>query len=352
MPRQGGKKVIRRNRRVVNRRRANSKRSTNSQHLKVHRRCAVYPKTKNSTWLDKLSWYGSIALKIFRTIYGVTDTLDPVTAITGSGTTIMLGPGDFASASIAGAQVFTSTDREVVACRAIPFERGTIRRMKIRVVPSVDLGARGGMYAACVVPVDAVDSAIQLGDFVKKFDPNFNSIVKNPSARMAQVTEPLTLHISSRARPTDIRLTAWDATLGWVNAFPQYALMIAYSDLATNTASTETHYAPASSLFEVHLTGDLVLFEPSEIQQATEKPVGMQESTSTLKLFTTDAASLNMSFYEKSWDVRPEHMNLRHLPYRDAERILLHYDRPDLIPKLQLTSTPPSISASMEDLQI
>lgn len=326
--------------------------SGSTQHLRVHRRCAVYPKTKNSTWLDSLSWFGSIALRIFKTIYGVTDSLDATTAITGAGTSILLGPGDFAAASIASAQVFTSPDREVVACRAIPFERCALRRIKIRIVPSVDLGSRGGMYAACVFPIDTVDANYMQSQIIDKFSPDFDAIIKNPNARMAQVTEPITLTISRRTRPVDIRVNSWSDDAGWTNAYPQYVLVVAYSDLATNTAGNESHYSPSSSLFEVHLTGDIALYEPSELHKQAEKPAALSESISTMKLSSTDSGNINIKFLDRTWTMPSDKVSLLDLPYEDARLILLHYERPDLIPKLKLRSLSSSPCPSLTDMSI
>lgn len=352
MPRTQKRNSSKRSRLV--RRRIHRRGSTtgSTQRLRVHRRCAVYPKTTTASWLDKLSWFGSIALRIFSTIYGVTDDLDATTVITGAGTTILLGPGDFAAASIAAAPVFTATDREVQACRAIPFERCALRHLKIRIVPAVDLGSRGGMYAACIIPVDSQDANFMQSDIVNKYSPDFDSIIKNPASRMAQVTQPLTLNISRRTRPVDVRVNGWTDTAGWMNAYPQYALIIAYSDLATNTAGAETHYRPASSLFEVHMTGDIVLFEPSELHQQSEKPSSLHESVATMKLSTSDSGNINVKFFNRSWDVKDGQLNLIDLPLSDAERILLHYERPDLIPKLRLRSMNTSLNTSLANVSM
>lgn len=352
MPKTGKRSTVK-HRNMARRRNIRRRSSTgNSQRLRVHRRCAVYPKTKDSSWLDKLAWYGSIALRVFKTIYGVKDNLDATTAITGAGTAILLGPGDFAAASIASAQVFTSNDKEVKACRAIPFERCALRRLKIRIVPSVDLGSRGGMYAACIMPVDTVDANYMQSDIINKFSPDFDAIIKNPAARMAQVTEPITLSISRRTRPVDIRVNSWTDDMGWINAYPQYVLVVAYSDLATNSAGSETHYSPSSSLFEVHMTGDINLYEPSELHEQADKPGSLHESIATMKLVCSDTRNINLKFLDKSWSVPDGNVSLLDLPIDNACQILLHYERPDLIPKLKLKSLMSSPSTSLADMSM
>lgn len=63
----------------------------------------------------------------------------------GAGTVILLGAGDFASCSPFSAEVTGNNDPEVVALKALPFERAQLPHLSLKIVPSVDLGSRGGM---------------------------------------------------------------------------------------------------------------------------------------------------------------------------------------------------------------
>lgn len=336
-----------RQRRPINRRRVaklrrNHRRPNSSHTYTVHRRCAVYPKTQDTTWLDTLAWYGSIALQLVKVLYGVRDDLMTTSVITSAGSTMMLGPADFAAASPAAGQIYTDNDQEIQSCRVLPYERASLKRITVKIVPSVDLGARGGMYVAVLIPVDTVASEIFGIDYIKRFTCDYESLVKHPDAKLAPVTKPLNLHLTMRHRPCDLN-TKWDDTIGYRNCYPACALMVAYSDLADKLEAIPGEYTPNRSLFEVHLMGVVTMYEPGEMPEQHKK-TNSNDSTSTLKIWNTNLTKKTkverppkhiVKFFGHTWETEGD-LDLREIDINIAEKILHHYDRLDLIPKLRL----------------
>lgn len=90
---------------------------SNGQVIPIHRRMVMYPKTTGSTWLQKLSWFGGVAFKLFTLLTGVSEDFTASTRIMSSGSTILFGPGDFAAVSPVASKLYTSSDNEVQALR-------------------------------------------------------------------------------------------------------------------------------------------------------------------------------------------------------------------------------------------
>lgn len=309
-----------------------------TQSFGVHRRLAVYPKTDGSSWLDSLAWLGSIALKAFAFVAGVGDDLSIDTTTASVGSSLMIGPATFASVCPAASSTFTATDKEVIPLRVLPYERGSLRNIKIRIVPSVDQGSRGGMYAAVILPVDQAAHAQSIAGarFPERFVPDYDKIIKNPRAKMAQATQVLTLSIGSNAPPHNLTATWTDD--GFINNAPSHVLMIGFSSMAAEMKSVAAEYTPSRALFEVHMYSTLLLHEPSSLPQPTDKPKGNMSDYSfvTQKIERTDDKDINVRFFDKSWEVpfgsKP---SLLTAPYHLAESITKHY-RPELLTELRV----------------
>lgn len=311
--------------------------------MPVHRRMVLFPKVTDSAWLEKLSWFASVALKLFALVTGVSDDLKATSANVGSGSVIILGPGDFAAFSPVSVPITsTRTDKEVKCLKAFPYERAALRKVSIRIVPSVDIGERGGMYAACLIPIDAVDSTL-VGNFqsnmiLNRYSANYDDIIKNPRAKMSPVNRSLTLSLRLSGRPSNIRIH-WDDSEGFVNTYPNCALLVAFSDLAAKEATVNSNYSPNKSLFEVHMTGDLEFSEPSEItiqHDSTEASM----SCYTPKLSTTSTHNINVKFFDHQFETPDGIVDLRTINQDVAERMLIHYGRHDLIDKLRGARSP------------
>lgn len=336
------RRALRRNtfkRRVTQTRRSGDYQST------VHRRLVLFPKVDSSKWLQNLSWFAGIALKLFQLVSGVRDDLTATSTTAEAGSTIILGPGDFASFSpMATSLTPSETDgKEIKALRSFPFERASLHRVTARIVPSVDLGQRGGMYAAVLLPIDSIDSTIIEGgvagtDLRAKFSHQYDDIIKHPRARLAPVTSNLRLSLSLPGTKHNIR-SHYNGTVGYLNAYPTCALCIAFSDLAAKEKEVETQYGPAKSLFEVHLTGAISFHEPGDLS-ATYTEHEYQRSVYSCKIFSTDTNLLTHSYFGQQFEVEAgKPLDLTKIPFKTAKSILENYGREDLIEKLEAISS-------------
>lgn len=323
----------------------------------VHRRLVLYPNVQDASWLSKLAWYASVALKLFKLAVGVSDDLTVDEAITGSGSVILLGPGDFAAMSPMAVPVKSDakTDNEVKVLKCFPFERAALSRISVRISPSVDLGSRGGMYAAVIVPVDATDAAMASEPYPKdestqhtpnnilqRYSCSYDDIIKHPNAKMAPVTRSLSLQLNLAPVYHNIRII-WSDDTGYVNAYPNCAILIAFSDLASKQSGVDSNYGPNKSLFEIHMTGSLGFKDPGDL--ITDHESGAQfKSNYTPLVCVTNRTNKNthkaimpyqVSFFDHHFTSdRP--IDLRTIPLEVAEEMLAHYGRLDLLPKLRL----------------
>lgn len=312
------------------------------QEAKVHRRLVLYPSTTDSKWLDTLSWYGSIGLKLFSLFTSVSDDLTATTVTSGSGTVMLIGANDFAAFSPFATSLTGSSGSEVMSVRALPFERARLPHLKLKIAPSVDLGSRGGMYAAVVIRADPIDAADLSLDYMNRFSADYDVIIKHPNAVLSPVTKAITLSIASQAAPRDIR-TEWDNNTGFDNKYPSYVLLIAFSDLASKMADVDAGYSPAKSLFEVHMVGSLQLLEPGELNVVYKSGNDTQHASSwaTSKISFTNFTRRTLTAFGKSIDVdrelvqRDGTVDIRRLPLEYGEHILTAFDRRDLLLELR-----------------
>lgn len=337
----------RRNVHIGKRNRNRSRRPSGSvQTTDVHRRLVLYPTSDKAEWLDKLAWFSSVALKLIALVTGISDDLTADTKSTSAGTVIILGPGDFAAFSPFAVPVTsTSTDKEVLALRSFPYERASLPRLSVKIVPSVDQGARGGMYAAVLIKIDPTDAGLILEtaklqkSLLAKYSYDYDTIIKNPKSVLAPVGRPITLSIGGAATPHNIR-SNWSDGYGFVNQYPTYVLCVAYSDLACSDSEIVSQYTPSRSLFEVHLRGVLKLHEPGELVIHHDKTTASQScySSKLLTSTTKDINTVDVKFFEHTFPCKNGKLDLRTIDPDIARKMLVHFDRLDLIKSLEIPS--------------
>lgn len=318
----------------------------------VHRRLVLFPDHKNSEWLKKLQWFTGVVMKLLSVVVGLDSDGYLEDRTTSSGTTLILGPGDFASVSPYAVPVTSnSTDKEVLALKTFSFERAAIHNVHVNIVPTADASVRGGVYAALIIPIDEVDAQFVFADdnqankntsaglVVQRYSPDYDDILKHPNAKSGPVTSPLTLSIGLRPKYHNIRST-WDDTVGYVNAFPRCALLIGFSDLAASSAaSSDANYDPSKCLFEVHLRAGISYGEPSEIV-ISHPTTAASQSCYTPYILTSNRKSENktkvpLSRTVKYGDFRIEttkpRLYITDIPLRLAKIAISDYKRPELL---------------------
>lgn len=295
----------------------------------------LYPNVKAASWLSKLGWYASIALKVIKLATGVSDDLKATSSTIGAGTVMLLGPGDFAAHSPFAVPMKADNSLVYNALRTFQFERAALSSVDITIVPSADLGTRGGMYAACLYPIDGVDamaSDVTAGELLRRYACDYDDIIKNPRARMAQVTKPLKLRLNVAPKPHSVR-AKWDNGIdNFFNSYPSCALAVAFSDLAEKEESVDTNYAPNKSLFEIHLRGSLHLYDPAELK-VEHQVANDSESNYTSTILATKAGSATVKWFNHRFEAVDD-LDLRRIPFPVAKEMLEYYGRTDLLPAL------------------
>lgn len=349
MPRTKSRKIIKRIARNKYRRNNGRRRprafQSSPQTISAHRRLVLYPNHASASWLSKLAWFSGVTLRLFKLVVGINDDLTAAEQTTAAGSTIFLGPGDFATVSSFAVPATTndSADNEVKCLKAFPFERVGLQHITLKIVPSADVSVRGGMYAALLVPVDSTDAQIMFNEghasnLVKKYSSKYDDIIKHPRAKLGSVTSTLTLSLNLNATPHSVRVK-WNDTVGFVNAYPNCALLVAFSDLAASQGAVELGYEPAKSLFEVHLNGKLTFHEPSELTSVFNK-ADAENSLYTPKLLTSESKSINRSelmysqertvtFFDREYRITGP-LSLYDIPRKHALEMLDYYGRDDL----------------------
>lgn len=329
--------------RISRQRRRNNRRATNSsgnnQSLRVHRRLALFPQTDAAGWLQKLSWFGSVALKLFALAIGITDDLKAETVITASGSTMILGPGDFATHSAFATAVTTSVnDKEVKVLKTFPFERYSLTSIHAKIVPSADIQVRGGMYAALLIKIDPLDAQFIMeskspGDLLDKYSCKYDDIIKHPKAIMAPVHQPLNVRLTTNSAPRNIRIAWLSDYFGYANAYPCAALCVAFSDLASSQGQVSANYSPAKSLFEVHLNGQVAFHEPGDLVTLHNR-TDPSQSACTPKIYSTQSTRVEVDIYGKKFLTSDGFVDLKHLTLEEGRDILTLMGRLDLLEKL------------------
>lgn len=365
MPKSGKlvKRVLHRRRRSNLRHNRRNTVRTVAQRLSVLRRLVLFPETNDAGWLSKLSWFASVALKLFATILMVSDDLEASDITTGSGSVLILGPGDFAAFSPYAVPVTTTkTDKEVKCLKSFPFERVNLSSIRVEIIPSADVSVRGGMYAALLIPIDSLDINAMVIDgelsdkVVSKFSADYDDLIKHPRARMGPVTKGLSLSINLPQTPHNIRVY-WTKDKGYMNMFPNCALLVAFSDMAAKQQAVSDGYSPAKSLFEVHLRARLSFYEPSELTISHD--YGSDSfSCFTPKILSTQSKDINklthkttrcVRFFDKKYEVEEgKKLSLHDIPYDDAVAMLHHFDKPHLIHKLKAPNIESALVDAME----
>lgn len=333
------KRNVRRNRNRNSKRK--SVRSGSNQSVQVHRRLVMYPNTTPSSWLSSLAWFSSVALKLFNMVTGIGDDFITASSILGSGIAVFLGAGDFASHSpFAVPVVSAKKDAEVKALRTFPFERSSFKTIQVKIVPSADMGVRGGMYAASLIKLDTIDAQTILAlkgngkakGLVNKFSASYDDIIKHPKAVLAPVNKSISLFMKVDSSPHNIR-AVWSDDLGFTNAYPCCVLSVAFSDLASAQSNIDDNYSPAKSLFEVHMKGSIQFLEPGELDVNHQENLESQ-SNYTAKLLTTNSKDTNLKFFNYEYEAADGKLDIRTIDVDRATEMLRYYNKEYLIPKL------------------
>lgn len=235
--------------------------SYNSLSIQCFRRFVAYPSSgvkpapdkpapKSSWWLDKLEWYGSLALQLLGTFISNAENDEPAFAVTGAGTQIYITPAfllfNTAIASTSGNDV------------SIPFEQARVTWVRITVNPIVDSSVRGGSYVGVLAPIEP-------GTLKSDVANSFDKLCLQPGAVVRPMTKPLSLTWSPTAHEYS---TLWHQ-IGDTKEQPQSRIAVfsmAFSDMALAKADpggkSSLEYNPGKSGFELYIEGCVLVRRP------------------------------------------------------------------------------------------
>lgn len=297
---------IRRRHNTNRRRRGTSMRryKTGSIHqANISRVITAYPYIK-SDWLAKLTWAGSMALRLYKTISAAAfiqsdSLLADIAVTTNAGQVMLLGPADFASVSPFVISCFDN-DTAKKLTSFITYERMSLPNLSVRIFPCVDVSQRAGMYAAYLQQLDYINDTVSI--MLERFSAEYEQVVKHPNVKVGPTSKPLNLQISRRAVPIapfiEEGATMSSMPGNYYNRDPWYVLVVAFSDLATKTAGESSAYSQERAAFEIHLKGNLKLYNPSPVNgTAIANKTILTESMVTERISNLDPTKISYRFY-------------------------------------------------------
>lgn len=231
---------------------------------------SLYPKqweqATNSSWLDKLVSYGSIAMKIFTTLLA-SDHLSSTWCVTGTVQCIVLGVEDLLWSSPLKEDGFISASYSAglgVATKFAPqvdYRQGKIDSLTVKITVGAENSKRAGRI--CMAVVSLTESESDAFKAAKKGIPipSFDQLLLYPGA----VTGPMTCGVLSRTwRPKSsdygmsFKQIGQDVKPGDSNppgGSPVVAVYVGYQDMASSNATPSTLYAPEEALFNLDIHG-------------------------------------------------------------------------------------------------
>lgn len=210
------------------------------------------PAPQSSWWLDKLQWFGSLALQligIFIAAVEDEDTASSSFAVTGAGTAILITPSTFLQST----SIASNHDNKVI----VPFEQAKLLWVKATVTPVVDASVVGGSYVCAIVPLDADQS-------IADVPTDFERICLQPGSVIRPMSKPVSVSWSPTLQEHSFKWHRIGDT--GEKSVHLCAFVIAFSDMALASAdkggSDSKEYNPAKSGFELYFDGQVTVRQP------------------------------------------------------------------------------------------
>lgn len=209
------------------------------------------PVPKSAWWLDKLQWFGSLALQLIGIfIAAVGDDRDSASfAVTGAGTAFLVTPSTFLQfTSVAG-----KSGNKVI----VPFEQARLLWLKATVTPIVDASVVGGSYACALIPLDSNQS-------IADVPTDFERICLQPGSVIRPMSKPVSVSWSPTLQEHSFqwhRIGDSEESKSHICAF-----VIAFSDMALAApdkgGKDSQEYNPGKSGFELYFDGQVAVRQP------------------------------------------------------------------------------------------
>lgn len=211
------------------------------------------PAPSSAWWLDKLQWFGSLALQLIGIFIAAAenDELDsnPTFAVVGAGTAILITPSTFLQST----SIASKKDDSVI----VPFEQAKLSWIKATVTPVVDASVVGGSYVCAIIPLDADQS-------IADVPTDFERICLQPGSVIRPMSKPVSVSWSPTLQEHSFK---WHR-IGDTGEQQMHlcAFVIAFSDMALASAdkggANSKEYNPGKSGFEIYFDGQVVVRQP------------------------------------------------------------------------------------------
>lgn len=269
----------------------------------------IYPRIPDasakptSSWLEKLSSFGTIAMKLFTFALALEDdkpNADKSAAVVGSTQSILIGADDllFSSAIMEKADVG-------VVVPVLDYKQGRLNRVVIRITPGAEMGRRGGRVCAAVITL--------LKEEIDRYRPDktgqpwgkpdsydFATLIQLPGAVTAPASSSLSL--SWRPKPIDygfrmLGIGAYDydntqPDTPVIGGDPVIKLVIGYQDYASTKSDPTSTYLPEEAMLHVDIRGHVTLTENGRTYMRAVPPLTSDSS----KIAVTNAKLCGVVF--------------------------------------------------------
>lgn len=239
-----------------------------------------------SDWLSFLYKLGTVALKLYSFAYGSTvqnGQVATTTVITSTAQAILVGVEDI----LYGTPIAELKD----GFSFVSYNQARVSHFTFAISPGAELSRRAGRYVIAVVPLTSEQALRYVNAGVKdricKATENvsFEQLVAYPGAVTCAADKPTRIsfrttgysgawhEVGTFTKPTKSNIS----TL--VGGYPLVKLLFAYQDMASASFTPSNLYSPDEALFQLDISGSIMLREPGE-KFIREGPTMVQDTSS------------------------------------------------------------------------
>lgn len=237
-----------------------------------------YP-TIVSSWLDRLSWFGSLALKLLTIAIATSDKNSVLLYASGG-----FGAWDFTIGDllIDTPLTFDTNNR---GFKQVGYRQARINWIRCNILPSVEVANRGGNVAIAFYSLGLFSGADDMSSQDKILNASYEAILTLPNAKEFSASRPIYLTYV----PSDNDMNVWydlgtasyrEEDLNNLQARAIVRLVIGMRDFSlTDNQSSMSAYALNIMNFEVQLQAEILLRNPGKGYVRT-KPLSIVDTTS------------------------------------------------------------------------
>lgn len=263
------------------------------------RRLSLFPRKVDGAnnedvwWVTALKWVGSIVMQLI-TIALTEEALEQRalksnlsykpragSVVVGSVQSMIFGPSDF----VASSPLADPTSN--IKFQSIKFRQGRIMHARFTLVPQATMTSRGGSVAMALIPVTIGENI----DISKANDEQekwtFDDVCRLPRAVVKSATTATSVVYSPS--PGDLAYRYLE--MGYPNfqttlqTMQDYCirLVVAYTDMSSNTRDTSAEYSLTEAMFELIIDGRVEIREISDRREIATTPLSTRPPNTVLR---------------------------------------------------------------------